>query len=133
MGLDFEIIYKSGKENRVADALSRKGSDEGEIHALTAVECTWLQEVKESWETDPQMTELIADLEQDAFKHPGYTWHNQLSTYEGRLAVGNSQQLRTTLMTEHHNTPTGGHFRYERTYRRLKEAFYWKGTICGQV
>jgi hypothetical protein len=34
-GYDYEIIYKKGKENVVADALSRKYEDEGSLFSLS--------------------------------------------------------------------------------------------------
>ena len=35
--------------------------------------------------------------------------------------------FREKLILEHHSTPAGGHSGRERTYRRLKQGFHWKG------
>lgn len=37
MGFDYEIIYKTGKSNRVADALSRKELLEAQLNSLTSL------------------------------------------------------------------------------------------------
>lgn len=47
--------------------------------------------------------------------------------YKSRLVVGVNPVLRLKLITEHHSTPVGGHSGGERTYQRLKQAFFWKG------
>jgi hypothetical protein len=52
MGLNFKIVYKKGKENLVADALSRVGHMMA-IQAVAAVQPAWVQEVLNSYTTDP--------------------------------------------------------------------------------
>lgn len=47
--------------------------------------------------------------------------------YKSRLVVGNDSQFRHKLIKEHHAGPVGGHSGDERTYQRLKQAFFWKG------
>jgi hypothetical protein len=44
-GYDYEIIYKKGKDNVVADALSRKYEDEGSLFFLSFIVPDWLQAV----------------------------------------------------------------------------------------
>jgi hypothetical protein len=44
-GYDYEIIYKKGKENVVADALSQKYEDEGSLFSLSFIVPDWLQAV----------------------------------------------------------------------------------------
>jgi hypothetical protein len=44
-GYDYEIIYKKGKDNVVADALSRKYEDEGSLFSLSFIVPDWLQVV----------------------------------------------------------------------------------------
>jgi hypothetical protein len=45
-GYDYEIIYKKGKDNVVADALSRKYEDEGSLFSLSFIVPDWLQAVR---------------------------------------------------------------------------------------
>jgi hypothetical protein len=41
-GYDYEIIYKKGKDNVVADALSQKYEDEGSLFSLSFIVLDWL-------------------------------------------------------------------------------------------
>jgi hypothetical protein len=52
-GYDYEIIYKKGKDNVVADALSQKYEDEGSIFSLSFIVPDWLQVVRQEWLKDP--------------------------------------------------------------------------------
>jgi hypothetical protein len=45
-GYDYEIIYKKGKDNVVADALSQKYEEEGSIFSLSFIVLDWLQAVR---------------------------------------------------------------------------------------
>ena len=44
-GYDYDIIYKKGKDNVVAYALSRKYEDEGSLFSLSFIVSNWLQAV----------------------------------------------------------------------------------------
>lgn len=52
LGLDYEMQYKKGAENRVADALSRRQGEESTLFALSSTEPTWMSEVEQSYEHD---------------------------------------------------------------------------------
>jgi hypothetical protein len=45
-GYDYEAIYKKGKDNVVADALSRKYEEEGSIFSISFIIPDWLQAIR---------------------------------------------------------------------------------------
>jgi hypothetical protein len=61
-GYDYEIIYKKGKDNVVADALSQKYEDEGSLFSLSFIVPDWLQAVSQEWIQDPKSLHLIQQL-----------------------------------------------------------------------
>jgi hypothetical protein len=62
-GYDYEIIYKKGKENVAADALSRKYEDEGTLFSLSLIVPDWLQAVHKEWLQNPKISHLIQQLQ----------------------------------------------------------------------
>jgi hypothetical protein len=61
-GYDYEIIYKKGKDNVAADALSRKYEDEGSFFSLSFIVLDWLQAIRQEWLQDPKSSQLIQKL-----------------------------------------------------------------------
>jgi len=125
MGLQFRVVYKKGKDNGAADALSRAGH----LFTLQAVSKgtpVWIQEILNSYTTDSKAQELLAQL---AISSPdqGYTLHQGLIRCKGKIWTANNSALQTRLLTAFHASPMGGHSGTKATYHRLKNLFYWKG------
>jgi hypothetical protein len=72
-GYDYEIISKKGKDNVVADALSRKYEDEGSLFSLSFIVQDWLQVVRQEWLHDPKSSHLIQQLQSNSPFSPGYS------------------------------------------------------------
>lgn len=62
LGYDYEIWYKSGKENRAADALSRVHSSNLETLAISSVNPSLLVEIQQSWQDDSKLQQLMKSL-----------------------------------------------------------------------
>ena len=60
LGYEFEIIYKKGKQNVVADALSRKDEDvEALLRAISIIQPDWINEAREEWKTAKKCRHLF--------------------------------------------------------------------------
>ena len=67
LGYDFEIICKKGKQNVVADALSRKDEDvEALLCTIYIIQPDWINEAMEEWKNDEEVWALIQKLQQDS-------------------------------------------------------------------
>ena len=58
LAYDFEIIYKKGKLNVVADALSRKDEEmEAFLCAISIIQLDWITEARDEWKNDEELWE----------------------------------------------------------------------------
>ena len=63
LGYDFEIIYKKGKLNVVADALSRNKEEvEALLCAISIIQPDWITEARDEWKKDKDVWTLIQKL-----------------------------------------------------------------------
>ena len=86
LGYDFEIIYKKGKQNVVADALSRKDEDmEALLCAISIIQPDWINEAKEEWKNGEEVWALIRKLQQDSSTSHTFSWQNDSLWYKDHL------------------------------------------------
>ena len=127
MGYDYEISYKKGRENVVADALSRVQSNELMIMAISAISSELMPEIQLSWEKDAELRNLISQLQQtDNVKSP-YAWLQGQLRRNGRIVVGKNPQLQLQIIKMFHEGGLGGHSGMTATLKRLSTVFFWKG------
>jgi hypothetical protein len=126
-GYDYEIIYKKGKDNVVANALSKKYEDEGSLFSLSFIVPDWLQVVCQEWLQDPKSSHLIQQLLYNSPISPGHSWLNDELQYKGRLYLSKHSKLKSTVLFELHATPTAGYYGFTKTYDRVKRSFFWDG------
>lgn len=112
MGLDYEIAYKKGKENMVADSLSRQVQNpivQGDCHAISILDpsisaevcwtiiaaiLSWVHEIVHSWEGDECLKDIIVQLQVDPNSLPGYSFQNGRLKFQDKLIIGPNPKLR---------------------------------------
>jgi len=127
LGYNFDIVYKSGKENRGADSLSRR-DDDGEINILVYFPFwAYCQAIAAETQEDARLKKIVAELQEDPASHPSYSYSQNTLFYGNRLVVAETSGWIPQLLQEFHASPQGGHSGFYKTYRRLAENLYWKG------
>jgi hypothetical protein len=128
LGYDFEIIYKKGKQNVVADALSRKEEDtEGLLCAISIPQSDWVEEARIEWKQDQKVCKIIQQLQEDPSALDKFVWKNDLLWYQDHLYLCKNSQLKQKVLLELHTSPIGGHSGFLKTYHRIKKDFFWEG------
>jgi hypothetical protein len=116
----YVIKYKKGKENVVADALSRKITlllNRLEFHILG------LEEIKELYPSDSFFGPIFEKCSidrgfDDFYLHDGYLFK------ANKICIPESS-LRKLLLQESHGGGLMGHFGREKTYAMLSTHYYW--------
>jgi len=102
MGLQFRVVYKKGKENLAADALSRVGHLMA-IQAVSEIKPMWLQEVLNSYVTDANAQTLLTQLTLASPDPQGYSLMDGLIRYYGHIWNGENTASELRLLL--HYTP----------------------------
>jgi hypothetical protein len=97
------------------------------IQSVSTVQPAWVQEVLNTYATDPQAQQLLQQLAISSPNTAGYSLDNGLIRYKGNVWIGNNSALQTKLIVACHSSALGAHSGTQATYYRLKKHFAWKG------
>nr|GEU53767.1 hypothetical protein [Tanacetum cinerariifolium] len=117
LGYDFEIHYKPGKDNRVADALSHV--DTPILLAISTPTATWLHALRKYFATDSVGKIVWKKISDQPQQNVTYTLSDGLIYVGNRLFIPDEPAIRTCLLQEFHFTPLGGHSGINATVKRL--------------
>jgi hypothetical protein len=126
---DFDIRHIKGKDNKVANALSRK------VHELNATAISMYRtELKdiilEAANVDLQYKRLVAKLQQNEEPQTkeGYALEiDGLLLYKNRVYIPNDQELKLVILKEMHKVTYAGHLGYQKTVAAVKSHYFWPG------
>ena len=122
---DFGIEYKPGKENLVADALSRKST----LKAVTIPQASIMEQVHEFMPSDPYFSKIYhpfnlqdrTDKQDRQIK--GFKVDAQDLYFDNRLCIPDpdNKQLKESILRESHDIPIAAHPGYVKMYHSLRQ------------
>lgn len=130
LGYEFDIEYKVGSENKVADGLSRiDHSVESEagllLLSMTVPMTLQLQDLYKEIEENEEIQLISNKLQSGQEVESGFTLVNGKLFYKQKLVIPATSQQIPLILQESHDTVMGGHAGILRTLQRVKSMFYW--------
>lgn len=128
MGYNYNIKYRSSVHNQAADALSRLPKQNSSMTMILSVPClTFLEELRHQLDNHSGYIHQCRAILESLATHPEFSISLNLVLHKGRIWLPRELPMISTLLTEYHTTPTGGHTGVAKTITRLSENFYWLG------
>jgi hypothetical protein len=124
LGYSYEILYKPGAQNRVADALSRIHENPSQCLVITVPHWDFIQHLRKSFTEDPGLIDLIQKIEASPSSYPGFRIIQGLLYFRDKLYIPADSPIKTLLLQEFHSSPIGGHIGIQKTLGRLKEKVF---------
>jgi hypothetical protein len=120
LGFDFSVEYKTGDTNTVADALSRRDTEEAVAMAVSGPHFDFVDRLRQATSSDPTLVALKDELTTGTRANP-WSLIDGLMAFKGRLYIPPMSPLLQEMITVIHDDATKG---VQRTLHRLRRDFH---------
>ena len=118
---DFEIKYRPGKENDVADGLSRRPDHLSSMNESSiSIDNELVDLIKTEYQNDPVTKHILEKGNKKFTVRDGLIY-----TADNKLYIPGSENVRSMVMKENHDTPMNGHLGEFKTLEKLSRFSYW--------
>jgi hypothetical protein len=121
LGFDFTVEYKSGSTNTMADALSRRDTEEGALLAISVPCFDFIARLRHVQAMDPALVAIHDEVRASTCTTP-WTVVDDMVTYGGRLYIPPTSLLLQEIMEAVHED---GHESIHHTLHRLRHNFHF--------
>ncbi|KAI4330765.1 hypothetical protein MLD38_029019 [Melastoma candidum] len=121
LGFDFTVEYKPGATNTVADALSRRDTDEGSVLAISTPRFDFIARLRQAQDIDPTLVAMKDEIHAGTRTSP-WSLTDDMVTFDGRLYIPPTSPLLQEIMVAVHEN---GHEGVQRTVHRLRRDFHF--------
>ena len=129
-----KIVYKPGKTNVVADALSRSPVYANNTTTTTtiSVDDPLFVSITSAYKNDKKLSVILNMLRNpDSFRNSktlvGFSLHNDLILKDNLIYIPDDAEIKKKILQDCHDSLTAGHFGLDRTYDLLRRNYCWPG------
>jgi len=101
LGFDFTVEYKPGATNTVADALSRRDTEEGAVLAISTPRFDYIERLRQAQDTDPALVAIRDEITAGTRAAP-WSLIDGMVAYDSCLYVPPASPLLPEIMTAVH-------------------------------
>ena len=124
---EFDIVYQEGKDNGVADALSRRSDhksnaikhDTFNISVSSSRNTELIEQVRAAYKLDKVCAKLLSQCVKPFLIRDGMIYRGE------QIYIPNNRKIITHILEETHNIPIGGHVGMSKTLELVSRNFYW--------